>query len=386
MDEEQLIYNKDCRKMPELPDESIQLVVTSPPYWGMRLYEGQQDIIWSDDNCKHKWTNCPKSHDPGLHSGSNLGSKQLIGKDRKRTRAGSFCFKCGCWKGAFGLEPTPSLYVQHTIEILKEIRRVLRKDGVVFWNIGDTYITGKGSCFNPGGGTKSWKSYNNKRSIYPTGRSAPNRMFTDIPGKNLALIPFRIALAAQEDGWIIRQVVIWNKTNSKPESVKDRPTLSHEYILLMTKGKRYYWDHEAALIPYREPLNRWGGLIMKSDTDKLAAYREMQKIGVSSAFQPGGSSRPNPKGKNIRSVWHLPTRAYHGIHFAVFPEAIPENCIKIASKPGDTVLDCFLGTGTTLIVAAKLGRKGIGYDISEDYCQLARERLKNNGYFGGRID
>jgi len=149
------------------------------------------------------------------------------------------CSLCGAWKGAYGLEPTPEMYVEHTIEILREIRRVLRKDGVVFWNIGDSYAGsgGPGSQYDtkhPGYG-KQFEKFTN-----------PNKKgFKTIKPKDLCLIPFRVAIAAQEDGWWVRSVIIWSKPNPMPESVTDRPTESHEYILMLTKSARYYWDMEA---------------------------------------------------------------------------------------------------------------------------------------------
>lgn len=322
-----ILYKSDCRTMLELPDCSVQCVVTSPPYWGTRTYRDETTLDWED------------------------------------------------WRGSFGKEPTPALYVKHSIIILKEIRRVLANEGVVFWNIGDTYITGKGRCFNPGGGVMSLESKLKSAGAYPIQGDAPNRMFTAITSKNLALIPERLAIAAQEDGWIVRRDIIWHKSNSKPESVKDRPTTAHEYVWMLTKSKRHYWDYEATLIPYTEPLNRWGGPSLKSDTTKIKQYREQLNVGTTSMFRVGRQMRPNLKGKNLRSVWTFPTKPYHGAHFAPFPEALPELCIKAASRSGDLVLDCFAGSGTTLKVARNLGRRAVGYEISEYYCNLIIERL-----------
>lgn len=206
--------------LPQLEAESVQCVVTSPPYWGLRKYSGEQEMVWGDNLCKHEWV---EELVPGSKSGPH-GPASVIGakfaQDQVRRRQPTnHCSLCGAWRGAYGLEPDPSMYVSHTIEFLRAIRRVLRKDGIVFWNIKDTYITGKGSCFNPGGGSKSWQSWIDRAVNYPRGRDAPNRMFTTIPGNNLALIPSRMATAAQEDGWVVRAEIIWEKPNPMPQSI-----------------------------------------------------------------------------------------------------------------------------------------------------------------------
>ncbi|MBA7569299.1 hypothetical protein ES708_11038 [subsurface metagenome] len=265
------------------------------------------------------------------------------------------------------------MYIEHTIEILREIRRVLRKDGVVFWNVGDSYAANRSYQVTD----SKWRDVGNtKGSRVPKG----------LKPKDLCLIPFRVAIAAQEDGWWVRSVIIWSKPNPMPESVTDRPTESHEYILMLAKsgtiqywthprkrgsrtkpkpdyiwthkrtrltvdyppvsdkilrefwtrsnlwrGHDYYWDADAVREQYTEPMNRWGGETLKRDTSKTAAYKEMQNIGYSSAFRVGRPMRPNPSGRNIRSVWEFPTQPYPEAHFAVFPEKLPEICIKAAT-------------------------------------------------------
>ena len=303
------IYHGDARAM-ALPDKSVQCVVTSPPYWGLRKYEGEQQI--------EGW---------------------------------------GC---AYGLEPTPEMYVEHTIEFLREIRRVLRDDGVMFWNIGDSYSgSGKGIGSDHGKGVF-------------TDTDIPKTDWRDLKPKDLCLIPFRVALAAQSDGWWVRSVIIWSKPNPMPESVKDRPTSSYEFILMLTKSQRYYWDADAV----RETAQDWG---MRDRTNWSA------RVFAESYGQTPQSGGENcnfaTSGRNLRDVWTIPTQPFPAElrkdgqhHFAVFPEKIPETCIKAATKEGDTVLDPFAGSGTTLAVAKKLGRKAIGIDISEDYCELCVKR------------
>ncbi|KKK52297.1 hypothetical protein LCGC14_3106320, partial [marine sediment metagenome] len=219
----------------DLPDESVQMVVTSPPYWGLRKYAGEQDLIWGDNHCEHEWGEIlgviERNESPGV------GAKQEI-----HATQGINCSLCGAWRGSYGLEPTPEMYVQHTIEILREIRRVLRKDGVVFWNIGDSYAAGATS---PHKTMRDPKLMMGNSGWTKREQGTANTLVGSLKPKDLCLIPFRVAIAAQEDGWWVRSIIIWSKPNPMPESVTDRPTESHEYILMLTKSARYYWDADA---------------------------------------------------------------------------------------------------------------------------------------------
>ncbi|GAH09675.1 unnamed protein product, partial [marine sediment metagenome] len=175
------IFNKDCRSMAELPDESVQMVCTSPPYWGLRKYSGEQELIWGDKDCEHQWGRQIKVDRGTAGNKSTLVGPSTSSITKEVTSQGAFCSLCGAWKGAYGLEPTPEMYVQHTIEILREIRRVLRKDGVVFWNIGDSYNAGRE------GGHAGGKHGASKPE------NAPNRSGVNAPSlkpKDLCLIPF----------------------------------------------------------------------------------------------------------------------------------------------------------------------------------------------------
>lgn len=438
------IYQGDCRSMSELEDESIQCVITSPPYWGLRKYSGEQDLIWGDNHCEHRWEDLipPRGsinwasfndyHKEGQVMGG--GKRNTIG-DSQTAGHGNFCSLCGAWKGAFGLEPTPEMYVQHTIEILREIRRVLRKDGVVFWNIGDSYASSPPG--NKPNTTALSSGLPNSIANQEMRRSAQahKRDYGNLKPKDLCLIPFRIAIAAQEDGWWVRSVIIWAKPNPMPESVTDRPTESHEYILLLTKSKNYYWDADAVREPHLPAtIERYKYGYKESERDKLGHSHHGKGY-----QRNGGSPIELNAGRNLRTVWEFPTQPYPEAHFAVFPEKLPELCIKAATpevgccskcgKPWErirenigkvkqgwevqtkippesgghtglktkminqyetlgwqpscncnadkvpsVVLDNFMGTGTTLWVAKKLGRRAVGYDISEEYCRLALER------------
>lgn len=375
------IYNKDCRDMSELADNSVQCVVTSPPYWGLRKYSGEQDLIWGgDENCEHAWAISVVTRVTG-GGDRPPDTKWKTGPKHDQPSSSDTCSLCGAWRGSFGLEPTPEMYVQHTIEILREIRRVLRKDGVVFWNIGDSYWGGKGQSGQPmsaeaqQGRHGRGESINQAQHQMEMATRPQDGKHNVLKPKDLCLIPQRVAVAAQEDGWWVRKEIIWNKPNPMPESVKDRPTSSHEQIWMFTKSAKYYWDKEAVKELYTGPLNRWGGDKLKRETKKTAAYKdEVLNLSPSSALRAGANIRPDPTGRNIRSVWTFATQPYPEAHFAVFPEKLPELCIKAASKEGDIILDPFAGAGTTLWVAKKLNRMAVGYDLSSEYCDLAVKR------------
>lgn len=313
------------------------------------------------------------------------------------SHSGSFCSICGAWRGAFGLEPTISLYIDHSLEILREVKRVLRKDGVVWWNIGDSYASGKGTCFNPGGGKGSFSSHGDRKDagVYPLDRGNVSMLRLDgLKPKDLCLIPERLAIACQEDGWWVRSIPIWNKANPMPESMNGwrwerhrikiktaqrprqvghhsqgreikvpigqqpqtewqdcpgcpkcnqndgyvlrkgswRPTDSYEHILMLIKSSSYYCDAEAVREVYTGPLNRWGGPKLRKETGKTSAYKdEILKLSPTSAMRAGNLIRPNPNGRNLRNVWSFPTIPYPGAHFAVFPEKLPELCIRAAT-------------------------------------------------------
>ncbi len=373
------LYNMDFRDN-DLPDESVQCVVTSPPYWGLRKYSGEQDLIWGDQDCEHRWEASEPSgqKEGGLSYGTKAqegythgfrSSERYLGHKADATYGStSFCSLCGAWRGGYGLEPTPEMYVQHTIEILREIRRVLRKDGVVFWNIGDSYFSG---VTNSQGGP-SEKQASNVGSWFEPQKVTSNTL----KPKDLCLIPFRVAIAAQEDGWWVRSDIIWSKPNPMPESVTDRPTNSHEYILMLTKSARYYWDADAVREPHKSTFEEFerAAITPREKRNKYATGYEGEVI--SGGADKHFVNQQHPLGRNLRSVWSFPTQPYPEAHFAVFPEKLPEICIKAASKEGDVVLDPFAGAGTTLWVAKKLNRRAVGYELSEEYCALAVERMR----------
>lgn len=360
------ICHADCREiLPQLPDNSVQCVVTSPPYWGLRKYAGNQGMVWGDDHCDHQWSSVRLQFHKGQVPDSKWKADVAVA-DAGNATMGTSCSLCGAWKGPLGLEPTPEDYVSHIVQIFREVRRVLRKDGVAFLNIGDSYASGKGTCFNPGGGSNSLEGHAHlkEKGAYPLNRGNKSTLESQgLKPKDLCLIPFRLAIALQEDGWWVRSIIHWVKTNPMPESVRDRPTDAVEYILMLTKAGKYYWDADAVKEQSINPNARPHGRYPRPGIDTHGGN------------QGSGEIPFNGSDRNIRNAWIIPTQPYAEAHFAVFPEEIPHRCILAASKQGDVVCDPFSGAGTTLKVAKELGRKAIGIDTSEEYCDMAIKRI-----------
>ncbi|MDX1969466.1 MAG: site-specific DNA-methyltransferase [Planctomycetaceae bacterium] len=248
-----------------LPSDSVQCVVTSPPYWGLRDYKID---------------------------------------------------------GQIGLEPTLLQFINRLIAVFSEVKRILKPDGTLWLNIGDGFTSG-----NRGYRAPDKKNPARAMSVRP---DTPE----GLKPKDLLGIPWRLAFALQDDGWYLRSDIVWNKPNAMPESVKDRPTRSHEYLFLFSKNETYYYDHAAV----REPT-------------------------------------PDGRLRNLRSVWNVHTQATSGAHFATFPPSLISPCILAGSRPGDFVLDPFFGSGTTGSVAQDLERKYIGIELHPEYVALAGERI-----------
>lgn len=308
-----------------------------------------------------------------------------------------FCQNCGAWCGSFGLEPTPELYIKHAVEIFAEVKRVLRDDGTLWLNIGDSYTPFPvRTCLSPISAAKLLKE------------------------KDLVGIPWMIAFALRADGWYLRSDIIWHKPNPMPESVTDRPTKSHEYIFLLSKSKNYYYDADAIREPasyntnarvsrammdhksaptgerngirskYKTP-DGWDttkgegghGSIHKEGREK-GHHKNLefdgQKPNTIHLNRQGHQGGTNANGefyerRNKRTVWTVPTMPYRGAHFATFPEALITPCILAGAPEGGIVLDPFAGSGTTLAVAKMHNRKYIGIELNPEYIKLAEKRI-----------
>jgi DNA modification methylase len=576
----------------QLPDESVQVVITSPPYWGLRKYAGGSDIIWGGDpNCDHVWGSYIRK---GISGGTKSNKVRIKGQENFQIVSDSrqdFCSLCGCWRGQLGLEPTPELYVEHLIMIFREVKRVLKRGGSFWLNIGDTYA-GSGMGWSKTGITYSEKLKKvGDAGGYPPPRPSiikPGAAVTQawpegrlpqfdapIPPKCMVCIPERVLFAMVEDGWSVRNKCIWRKPNNMPGSQKDRLTCSWEYLYFFvknsnpvlwrnretgewrdkrpTKAENYPWggmyyneernefrwdkppeaekDNWVKLQPlwmsfdyyfeldqvrqphkteslerYQRQVNfdassktpdnkyigedvypgnsqiyrggrnlapKWFGQMFPPDEDYKGKFNQMVGAGdwraeaakkgqlfdnpsahqgdrntglkqqwirpsrqnVPSRHHGAGPAqdkeargRPlvaphhpyrgdgwetqaiegrepkikhdiavgrtgnvsysdplhtkdySPKGRNPGDFLEIPTQPYKGAHFAVYPERLCEMPIKACSRVGDVVLDPFAGSGTTGVVAKRLGRKAILIDCVESYCALARDRIKKVEY------
>lgn len=339
-------------KLAELPDQSVQCCVTSPPYWGLRDY----------------------------------------GVD-----------------GQIGMESTPEVFVDALVAVFREVKRVLANDGTLWMNLGDSYLAQQGAGFN------------GQKRLDHANRNVKVRRPVGMKPKDLAGIPWMVAFALRADGWYLRSDIIWAKPNPMPESITDRPTKAHEYIFLLSKCARYYYDAAAIRQPYapstltqfdapydgegtkdyaaagvqnpssvkariiankaaKTPRNdgdRWNendgrGFLPKGDKQRGHGRRH---AGFNDRWDAMEKQEQQINGANCRTVWTIATQPYPDAHFATFPEAVPERCIKAGSRIGDLVLDPFTGSGTTGQVALQLGRSFVGVELNPQYAELARRRI-----------
>ena len=263
--------------------------------------------------------------------------------------------------GQIGNEPTPEEYIDRLVEVFREVRRILRDDGTLWVIIGDSYA-GSGK----GGGDPSIKQRNLGGRNYPR----MNTMSGYKP-KDLIGIPWLFAFALRSDGWYLRQDIIWHKPNAMPESVKDRCTRSHEYIFMLSKQARYYYDYEAIK---EEAVSTSLKKFTDNGKDKQRGHSR-RHAGFNGRYAEMLKADGVPTKRNRRSVWTVAPRPYAGAHFAVFPQDLIEPCVLASSRFGGTVLDPFVGSGTTGIVALSNGRKFVGIDINPEYCRLSENRL-----------
>jgi len=291
----------DCLQTLKEFDEKARMCVTSPPYYGLRDYGGEDCQI--------------------------------------------------------GQEESPSEYIQRLVEVFREVRNNLTEDGTLWLNMGDSYYN-----YRPGKGQALVKQTVSKsKQDLPDKCARRGNKLDGLKEKDLIGIPWMLAFALRADGWYLRQDIIWHKPNPMPESVRDRCTKSHEYIFLLSKNKNYYYDNDAI----KEPAKDWG------TRDRTKGKYHNDGTGLSPHT---GLTKSYPK-KNKRSVWSITKRPYKGAHFATFPPELIIPCIKAGSALNDTILDPFMGSGTTAMVAKSLGRYYLGCELHEDYGHLIEQRV-----------
>jgi DNA modification methylase len=260
-----------------------------------------------------------------------------------------------------GLESSPIEYIEKLTTIFSEVRRVLKPRGTMWLNLGDTYASSGGAGHQGKHGERYNRTHTQRKIISTTAKDI------GIKEKNLCGIPWRVALSLQQEGWNLRQDIIWSKPNPIPESVRDRCTKSHEYIFLMTKEAHYYFDHESMqekAVDKRGPGNKISPRIPPGE-------RTGENANIRSSLHKTGVRQT----RNRRSVWTVSTKPFKGAHFAVFPPDLIIPCIRAGCPPGGIVLDPFMGSGTTGIVARAYNRSFIGIDVSAKYCELAKRRI-----------
>lgn len=363
-----------------LAADSIHCCVTSPPYWGLRDY--------------------------GV-------------------------------EGQIGLEASPAEFIAVMVDVFEEVRRVLRPDGTCWINMGDSYATGAGRVGNhPGGGAQgeAWRGSrggHEGKQAYSVGArgtgqlTQPNRMpQPGLKAKDLVMMPHRLAIALQDAGWWVRQDIVWSKPNPMPESVRDRCTKSHEYIFLLTKSEKYFYDAEAIKepavsaadhprnsfatkdydVPGQKPqkrvargvgfghgtdaetrqLGRVEASCSKDEGRDEQGLRTASRMGGGAGFRSDRASRPDMRNK--RSVWTMATHSFAEAHFATFPPELPENCINAGCPVGGVVLDPFFGAGTTGLVADRLQRDCIGIELNPAYAEIARKRIQGESTLFAEIE
>ena len=292
----------DCRDTLKQFDEKARCCVTSPPYYGLRDYGGED--------------------------------KQI------------------------GLEQTPEEYIQEMVNVFRLVRDNLTDDGTLWLNIGDSYYN-----YRPGKGGLPQQTVSNTKQDLPDQCNRRANKLEGLKEKDLIGIPWMLAFALRADGWYLRQDIIWHKPNPMPESVRDRCTKSHEYLFLLSKNKRYYYNNEAI----KEPAKDWG------TRDRTNGKYHNKGTGL----QPHSGLTKSYPTKNKRSVWSITNKPYKGAHFAVFPPDLIKPCILAGSEKNDIILDPFIGSGTTALVAKELGRDYIGCELHEDYGNLIRNRISD---------
>ena len=346
-------------RLREMPDSSVNCCITSPPYFGLRDY-GTAEWEGGDAACDHGSTR--RGH-------GNEKQASSAGTSRDSLAGSTECRKCGARRidQQIGLESTPDQYIARLVEVFREVRRVLREDGTCWVNIGDSYNAQPGQ-------RKTTDKAGDKQATSIGSVGAPSRCVDGIKPKDLIGIPWSLAFALRADGWYLRQDIIWHKPNPMPESVKDRCTKAHEYIFLLSKSQRYWWDADAIAEAATFPGNQGYLRGTFDDASDSIAWRaksqiDRRKAGADS-YNGGGETR------NKRSVWSISSLPTPEAHFATFPIDLPELCLKAGCPEGGTVLDPFSGAGTTGLACLKNGRNYIGIELNAAYIEIAHQRAR----------
>lgn len=401
--------------MVELSDNSVHVCVTSPPYWGLRKYK-IQDLVWGKHDCEHEWGQELPEHHPGQVEDNKWLNADGAGHGQT-AKSGQFCLKCNAWKGQLGLEPSPELFVSHIVEVFREVKRVLRPDGILWLNCGDSYTSGKGTCYNPGGGKNSLEghAYLRDAEAYPLDRGNKSTLEkSGLKPLDLCQMPFHVAHALQQDGWWLRSTIVWQKNNPMPESVsatrwekhkvkvKSRDIRKQQAGIEATEQLGNSWpDNKGGVFQqmaewqdcpgcpkctpneglvlrkgswrpteaheYIFMLTKTGEYFANQEAVREKANPEIQRgKGVNAGIADGnvfnGDRRQNYEkdrhtvsSRNCRTVWSFPTAPYKGAHFATFPEELVKQCLKASTSEASVCAEC--GTPWAPIIEAKKSKR-----------------------------
>ena len=366
MSEYKILHGNCLEVLKTLPDKSVNLCVTSPPYYALRDY-GTGTWVGGDPNCPHR---------KEISETDNISSHITMRKLGISIANGiykSVCRDCGAVRvdEQIGLEETPDEYVEKLKNVFHEVRRVLTDDGILFLNLGDSYVSKPPSHRNtPNMQDKSYGNWETELG-YEKSNGRYKGLLKTYKNKDLIGIPWSVALALRDDGWYLRQDIIWEKPNCMPESVTDRFTNCHEHIFLLSKSEKYYFNHDNA----QEPCKEVGGwkryqYIMHGGKKEINTPRPNQKSN-SAGFREWTGMR------NMRDVWEVQTHSYNEAHFATFPVELPERCVLVGCPEGGTVLDPFNGAATTGVASLMHNCNYIGIELNEEYIKMSEKRLND---------
>ena len=353
MDNNKILQGDCLEVLKTLPDKSVDMCVTSPPYYGLRDY-GTGEWVGGDPNCPHR--RLSKQSDKTITGHAQDELKGNVGDAIYKT----VCPLCGAVRvdRQIGLEESPEEYIDKLVRVFREVKRVLKDEGTLWLNIGDSYwgSGSRGFDFTDRLSDRSLLQQGSKGTIDLHNLPKLVGNANGYKNKDMIGIPWMLAFALRADGWYLRQDIIWHKPNPMPESVKDRFTKSHEYVFLLSKKPKYYFDHEAVqeeAIWKDDRRCGQGHIEYGGKREKTDKYIQRSFVGITEK-------------RNKRDVWSITTKAVKEAHFATFPEKLVEPCILAGSPVGGAVLDPFFGSGTTGIVANRLNRSYIGIELNEE--------------------
>lgn len=366
----QILFGETLAKLKEFPDECIDCVMTSPPYWNLRNY-GIKPSVWDGrPDCEHEWDYFTRK---GMSGGTNSAKVQMKGSKNFQfveATEQAFCSKCSAWRGCLGLEPTFTPFIKHLVDVFDEIKRVLKPTGSAWVVLGDTYSTQGGQNRDTMKLYSSYKSIRLKNAMM----SVPLVKPKELPSKSLCQIPSRFAIEMVSRGWILRNVIIWHKPNCMPQSVKDRFTVDFEYVFFFVKSQRYWFAQQHEALRDVERLQK-PFFNLQNMMRKKRVYGDQYIASINPKSAEQSKARMLKLGRNKRCVWTIPTKPFTEAHFAVYPEELCVTPIQAGCPKGGIVLDPFMASGTTAVVARKLGRNYVGIELNQKYITLAEKRL-----------